>query len=668
MKKFFLLVLITVFTTLLISCGIFGDDVDSENALEIGLGRSVNIVEAEDFNNFIGAYSVLDTKKVDKLNVISTYKGETYFNEFSSTKISNLRSSTNVGFSFDLTDETSFAGMFVNVSMGFKSSTSTDYSSYSNQYFYIYEKFVLEYSKHFEDYLENDYSKMLSSNYLDSLEKLSSGEMSYFDFFDNYGSHIIVSANYGGRLDAYYSVLTNCSDINKSTEIKITESVEAGFTGVGTTEAKLSSDVTKTLNVSNSQIESNLSFSSVGGSTFTGSSINDFQACQTAWSDSFNSSENSNNNVLMDYAEDGLVPLWDMLPDQYSNLREEFVAKFEEYYYFATNEIFVDFEQTTDHFEYSSIENGKSDRTITDEGEYGMSTNLDNMDVLYMDQLMSYSNEDYVFKFEITMNIMEENDGYQEIWLYNKFNKTDVTSESVGSKGAASFGMVTGESQIEYGENYAGDYSLTWYVAGDDIRPHMYLKYDANGEGDDEWKLNHIIVKVSAIPVVKVCENNSESRKIDDDGNYGLGVDNTNNADVLDFSSFTDEFTDDYIYTIIIRISMRESNSGKQQFFLYNNINCTTDNDKSLDYAVKNGLITNDESFDFDAYKYDYKYGAYNVLDKISNYVYIVLQVSGENIADTVYLRYDASGEYEDDWYINDLEVFVFNEMKIDSE
>lgn len=674
MKKSIILLLFfaTMFT--LSGCDFISptENEEPDNTLEYvdldGLGRSINVVEADDYNNYITGYSVLDSALLKDLEVFSLNIEDTYFKTFSSTTISDLKTSASAGFSIEVGAEGSFQGMYMNASSGFTQSSTLDYSTHTSHYFYVHQKIVQKSNSYILNYNEIEYSSMLSESFLSALEDVQNEELSYTSLFRMYGTHIIVSAIYGGRADAYYSIATSDATIDQSNSSSFNAAIGAGVTGVGGGSSDIKTSIETELGLSSSQIDTSFYGTFIGGSTFLGSNFDDFVSYQADWANSFNTDDSY---VLIDFAEDGLIPLWDILPTEYTDLRQPMMDAFVAYYENGIYELQILFSEigsTTNTYFYNSDSYNKGIRRITDTGKFGMSSDVARMDHLHLNSLSGFMSDDFVFRFDITLNITEIDKGYQEVWLYNAFQPADIKSTSSIFRGELNdVGLVNGNYSISASgsalQDIPGNESVTLYATGSDIHNDMYLKYDANGDYNDDWDLNRSTVQVTAIPVEHVHAS-EQTHTIIDTGFYGLGTANVEAAKALDFSPFTGEFTSDYIYTIILKVEMSEINDGYQEFYLYNDISNTTNVSQTEEVAIAEyGLVGSSEDLEYPSYVHNFEYGVFE-LDNSRSTVYVILQVTGDQLQEDMYLRFDCGGDGEDSWNLYKLDVFVYNELK----
>lgn len=168
---------------------------------------------------------------------------------------------------------------------------------------------------------------------MSDLSALSSNK-NYYEFFNKYGTHIVGSANYGGRLVASYSFASNKVILNG--DISFIMKNEINFNVLSADLGEVKGNIARrigtslSVNYSGSDLSSDFYVKALGGNSFASGSVADFNTGYSSWSQSFNSGDN--NSVLTDYATDGLVPLWDVLPASYASLVAEMKSAFNSYY------------------------------------------------------------------------------------------------------------------------------------------------------------------------------------------------------------------------------------------------------------------------------------------------------------------------------------------------
>lgn len=76
---------------------------------------------------------------------------------------------------------------------------------WATQFYYYYSYYYSEYSLTMETLaFSTAYSDQYNPDFLSALDRLADGELSYPEFFDSFGTHVITGVNYGTKIEAYY--------------------------------------------------------------------------------------------------------------------------------------------------------------------------------------------------------------------------------------------------------------------------------------------------------------------------------------------------------------------------------------------------------------------------------------------------------------------------------
>ena len=200
--------------------------VPTSETLQSGLGMAINVVTAQKLNDFKINNMVFDSEKFQDIAVSRVNLNETTISSYSTTDINdlimNFSFSTGIG-----TEAKAFLGC---LSLGLSGSSNINFEEYSYKYFYIFESEVLRYRLTVNNYDQLDtFANCYSDKYLSDLAKLANNTMSYEEFFTDYGTHIIVSAYYGGVVNAYYSIASDKVVMNADLSLGIQEKIGAKF-------------------------------------------------------------------------------------------------------------------------------------------------------------------------------------------------------------------------------------------------------------------------------------------------------------------------------------------------------------------------------------------------------------------------------------------------------
>lgn len=172
------------------------------------IGYATNILKCE-FGESLISSPVLDSTFIasDEIRFLST---EEHKKEVLGGKSYNSYKSLAEDVSHDWKIKTNITtdGYFflAEIQKNIGSSLSAAQHQYATQYYYRYGDYYTEYSLTLENsaYFSDAYADKLNSVFLDALDKLSSGELSYTDFFDTFGTHVITGADFGTKFEAYY--------------------------------------------------------------------------------------------------------------------------------------------------------------------------------------------------------------------------------------------------------------------------------------------------------------------------------------------------------------------------------------------------------------------------------------------------------------------------------
>lgn len=282
-----------------------------------GLGRGINILTAKEYNSFTPSYA-LDAEKLETMyaNKIIKMKGDEYF--IATGKFEDLQLGNTFGAELGVGVDFTFINAGVDSLLEGSAQLSTNRYKYHNVYRYDYKNYVLSINNYDNKATYADY---FSNAVLDDLENVANGSMSEKAFFVRYGTHIVGSAIYGGKLSSVYTVASNKIKINSDVQTALTEYIDI-FNAKTFTDTNVVSKINSTLNSSFTKDDINVGrkVSAIGGGAIpTG---NNLDWCKgnglKEWRNAINSDDNA--NVIIGYDEGALVPIWNILPEKYNNV------------------------------------------------------------------------------------------------------------------------------------------------------------------------------------------------------------------------------------------------------------------------------------------------------------------------------------------------------------
>ncbi len=427
----------------------------SEGVERSGLGLSVNAITTDylDLTELKDGSPIFDkawlASQVDSANYVSvastdikSYKGSE-FETVAKRFVADLNISQSASLNLDL-----FAAA---VSSGFEFEDLNHYKTLLSHYYYLFQSKIERYTLSLPNYTSDlsSYKSHLSLNYQLALYKVFNGQMTYEDFFNTYGTHVILKGVYGGMLNMHYSLASKYVDVGNSYSVKVTNGISASISNVVDYNLAANFNINKVLDCENGDVEEKFHLTARGGNPFTGLSINDFGRHFQAWSSSV-----ANTPVLIAPSSDGLVPLWELLPSSYSSRKTEFKNAFEKY----ANEYIEDIYWQHLHADLAVLdgepislisEKRGFEVTIKDNGIMNQHRDILNLNknLIGCDMLRSYGYE-YV-EISVEMEMREINKGYQHICLYlteeedENLQIQDIPFEYGGNKLVKEYSYVT---------------------------------------------------------------------------------------------------------------------------------------------------------------------------------------------------------------------------------
>lgn len=291
--------------------------------LNYGLGLSINVITAKNFYDLKTAHMVLDLKALKELPKKAINNRSTKGFEKSTVNIYETINDFNALLNLSEPD------IFLNkLSKELVCHSKIEYQQYLSKYFYVLRTNVSRYNQYISNYINPaTYQNAYSSGYLSDLELLSNGGITYESFFDKYGTHIAGSILVGGGLTATYSLATNEVAIDENNQGAIDKEVREYEFSEKTVKGIVSALDAKTdFKIRETDIKSDFYITTNGGKVLTKDDYKDFIPFYESWCESFN---NPQNYAIVGYSYNGLVALWDILPQKYSCLADGMRTAFE---------------------------------------------------------------------------------------------------------------------------------------------------------------------------------------------------------------------------------------------------------------------------------------------------------------------------------------------------
>lgn len=470
----------------------------SSNNISIGLGQSINAVTSKylDTTEIKTGSPIFDESWLDNQINNSTYLDAKQFNgvSVSSNNFENIYNdfmiqcgqNTNVSVGYDI-----FMATLYN---GYSMSVNNYYTNYLSHYFYYFHGKHYQYTYSLPYYSSNLnlYRNNLNQVYINNVANLFNGYISYNDFFDMYGTHVIAKGIYGGKLDIFYSAVSNEVDLGVTFKDNITGGLTAGidsiYNATGSVSTNYHFSLLDSINYNLGTTYERFSINGYGGSSFVVTNLNGLANCIQPWISSVES-----NPTLVGVSSDGLIPLWELLPSTYNTTYYKNLLKsnFEIYLENYNDSIIEKYKYNDTDIETNNKLVRTGEVTIDDSGRF-VHNKYDYVDLnsFNVDYDVAYNHGYTKMDIVISMQIKEIDKGYQYVMLFNNTikNNTYLVAES--------------EAYEANGTSLASSYESATFTFCDIPIESFYntkslvVRYGASGSDEDDWMNKYLYVKI----------------------------------------------------------------------------------------------------------------------------------------------------------------------------
>ena len=374
-----------------------------------------------------------------------------------------------------------------------------DYPSHTYQYYSTYSYKVKLFSYELTNY-KNDlytYQCHLSDDYYDDAEAFLYGDIDRTTFFDKYGTHIIAKGIFGGEFNINYSVTSSYYDVWSDYYSAISSYLQTSLYSKVHTGSTNSFSVLGNFSFDPELADETINYVTRGGRNSIDISHANLQSAVTQWKSTV-----SEVPKIIGVTNDGLIPLWDILPlgcDTEAN-RDYFIEQYQLYASESQNDIKETYEPEIFSYE-DGVETGfrlirTGEVIVSDSGIYNQE-----YDVVYL-------NEHYPLKFDymkangytkmniyVHMEMREINYGYQIVSLYSSEKQNDAylidsfeyeyEGTSLGDEYLYSIGFVK------------FDVPISTFISSDPEDSYkVVIRYSARGSLEDDWANRKIRVNI----------------------------------------------------------------------------------------------------------------------------------------------------------------------------
>lgn len=157
--------------------------------------------------------------------------------------------------------------------------------------------------------------------------KTNSTQSAYNAFFSTYGTHVVTGGVYGGDFKSYYGVYSDSEVFTQEIIDKLDEGIDAAYAKKATTSANIEYSISDVKGLTNKKTYTISRSHARGGAVSYQNNLNENKGYYNLWRNSLTES----NAALIEYTYNGLIPLWDALPSQYSSLASIMKQRFNTY-------------------------------------------------------------------------------------------------------------------------------------------------------------------------------------------------------------------------------------------------------------------------------------------------------------------------------------------------
>lgn len=290
------------------------DYLSNKNSKYYGIGRTINIITTDENYMVSGTEKVFDDDKLSQFDLIENFIGQTKAQTISATSMADFYANVNVEYNKKIKAGAKIEGIFTaSAERGFSFAVGADYKNTTE------EILVSSYQNYISKSLALDgrnntakFSKALSEEVLRDAKNLEPNE-----FIAKYGTHIILAAYFGGRLESNYYLANRSTTWNaqlafnymNEAKLAIEELGEAGNSSNFSIKAKLGAE--------KENLEERFNIYGIGGDTLQATSLKEFYEDYGRWVESVNGRE-IENSAMIDFPQKSLVAIWDLFPEEYS--------------------------------------------------------------------------------------------------------------------------------------------------------------------------------------------------------------------------------------------------------------------------------------------------------------------------------------------------------------
>ncbi len=460
--------------------GILGYGID----IVLGSGNIYDQLKLENqiFTNYYRNILALDMETIEPRSSITKITSGSSFENYHKSLSSNLNQSIGLNGIKGLWAAEAELGFSLNNNI----SSEKFYSQYTHKHEFEYVKkisAIKNFNNREYDYYGYDRSFI---NLLHEIKSLKGSTVFYglcLSLFQKYGTHIIGKAKYGAKSESLYSVTSNYVDFNSTIEGHFNSKINLTYANIVGGSGGYDISLGGEYNLRSEDLQSQMRVSTIGGSPFSATNFASFNNSFPKWVNSIEGRE----AWIGFHEHNALVPIWEILPPTYTDLKNDLENAFKDYVEWKYNDAII----SSKNSNIPSEKEGEAvirtyKMRISDNSDFKQGNDYFNLQrVVGLDarQLKNLGYKQFSIEVELDMKII--NDGNQHIRVYalksNGFTCIADIKYNVGKSYTKRMFVIS--------NLYLRDYT------SDNI--DFKIGYDASGKFSDDWENKNVKVTIT---------------------------------------------------------------------------------------------------------------------------------------------------------------------------
>lgn len=467
--------------------GLAVSSVKAEETTKISsIGYTTNIVK-----NSIGEicnFSILDEDFIaNEMHTISQTKQKREGYTYSTSSLSQVLSNENNEFAGRVSGGYSGVAFSADITLACSNIIEKAKEKVISQYYYVEEASCVLNTEMLSsgnvlDFIAT-YENDLNDSFILSLERLKNGALTYNEFFNVCGTHMIAGIEWGGQFKTIYGIYSETIAYTETEKSEIDIMIEATKSDVSV-GGNMSLSLAEGTNVTTANSSVISYFRAQGGNGSFVSSLNNGNNVVDSWINSIT----EENAVVVDYTQNGLLPIWDILPTDYQSLKIPMENAFEQYIQENSNSLKTKDEILNGEAFDVLVDVRNSEKTFTDSDRW-----TNSYDTVNIGEALGYNVAPLLsfgytsVKVKLTMQVKAVDLAeYRIVFFYR-----------ISDKNASANELFAEFKWLDDNKSYK-EKTLEATIPLNRIKDNkFYIRYRATGTWSDDWKNKEVKVTLT---------------------------------------------------------------------------------------------------------------------------------------------------------------------------